>query len=534
MVNIDELQNAMGDLETAKRAETIKFYKPFSDKDTHFHGDTCECHRDHDIYKERDSFSPDNQRDFHQSNAEIKWCMAGNRAGKTIPGAAEAIFMALGEDGEEYWGNLKEASKKRYRNVETPNEGWVVSRTYDVQVEAAQKWIMNLLPDEMIERTRLKHDDILGSIELTNGSTIRFKSTESEREAFQGAAKRWIWFDEEPKSEDIYNECTMRRSGVKPLHIFGTCTPVNGLTFLYNRVYENDKADVFIWSQYDNPYFNHEKAWEMENSLSKKDSLVRIYGQFMQRAGLIYPMFTNDKHVKEEFTIPSDWTIYEAIDPGYINQAAIVWWAVSGNDVHFIVDEVYEKGMTIPELCHRVHEKRNNPRCYEKGVYDPALTVVDPQVNETNTQTKRTDLDVMQSDNPEDGPRVLAKPASKASAGIRSVRSWLRPSTKGPRLHVLEHCYNTIYEFKNYRKRERRGSKSNKNPYEKPRKKDDHIMNCLKYMANENPMNQSQRDSVSSYESKKSEINFEKKSQNTKKKVRNDAPTRNVNNNPTF
>ena len=72
-----------------------------------------------------------------------------------------------------------------------------------------------------------------------NNSKIWFKSCEEGREKFQGSSLDFVWFDEEPP-EDIYNECKMRvldKSG----EIFGTMTPLKGLTFIYNQIYHNVK-----------------------------------------------------------------------------------------------------------------------------------------------------------------------------------------------------------------------------------------------------------------------------------------------------
>ena len=70
-------------------------------------------------------------------------------------------------------------------------------------------------------------------------SKIAFKSCEAGREKFQGTSLDFVWFDEEPPKE-IYEECRMRildREG----DIFGTMTPLKGLTWVYDEIYLNSK-----------------------------------------------------------------------------------------------------------------------------------------------------------------------------------------------------------------------------------------------------------------------------------------------------
>ena len=78
------------------------------------------------------------------------------------------------------------------------------------------------------------------------------------RDKFQGASLDFVWFDEEPPY-DIYQECRMRvldREG----EIFGTMTPLKGLTWVYNQIYLNENQDDEVWCEFmewaDNPYLN--------------------------------------------------------------------------------------------------------------------------------------------------------------------------------------------------------------------------------------------------------------------------------------
>ncbi len=76
-------------------------------------------------------------------------------------------------------------------------------------------------------------------------SKVAFKSCDQGREKFQGASLDFVWFDEEPP-KDVYDECRMRvidRVG----DIWGTMTPLKGLTWVYDEIYLNSAGDNEIW-----------------------------------------------------------------------------------------------------------------------------------------------------------------------------------------------------------------------------------------------------------------------------------------------
>jgi phage terminase large subunit-like protein len=102
------------------------------------------------------------QEEFHRNQCAYRLLHWGNRVGKTHAGAAEAVYYACGIHP--------------YKDVQTPNEGWIVSKDYNVQREAAQKIVLELLPKSAIKKIWHVKAGIIDIIELTNGSKIGFKS----------------------------------------------------------------------------------------------------------------------------------------------------------------------------------------------------------------------------------------------------------------------------------------------------------------------------------------------------------------------
>ena len=104
-------------------------------------------------------------------------------------------------------------------------------------------------------------------------SVLGFKSCDQGREKFQGTSLDFVWFDEEPPY-DIYLECKMRvldRCG----EIFGTMTPLKGLTWVYDEIYLNKKNDKEVWyeniSWQDNPFLNQKEIEKLTSEMSKDE-----------------------------------------------------------------------------------------------------------------------------------------------------------------------------------------------------------------------------------------------------------------------
>ena len=118
-------------------------------------------------------------------------------------------------------------------------------------------------------------------------SSIGFKSCDQGRSVFQGTSLDWVWFDEEPP-EEIYDECRMRildRRG----DIWGTMTPLLGLTWVHDRIYA-DTQDPEVWhetmSWADNPFLDERELKVMEQALTPQQRRSRQYGEFASGNGL--------------------------------------------------------------------------------------------------------------------------------------------------------------------------------------------------------------------------------------------------------
>lgn len=281
---------------------------------------------------------------FHSSDKRIKAFFGGNRVGKTVAGAVEAVCHALGYS--------------RFRKLK-PSSGWVVSLSGDVQKEVAQKEILKWLPKKEIANIIVRHgrkDDLEGSliekIVLKNGCFIGFKTCEQGRESFQGASLGWVWFDEEPPL-DVYQECQMRIIDQKG-DMWFTMTPLKGLTWIYNLIFLNERNDPDIeywmaeWE--DNPWLPQEEIDKLIATMTDEEREARQFGRFVSLCGFAFNELRKEIHIRAAALVPDWYKRYVSIDYGLDSLAALWYWVDKYGNAR-IYRAVRKKNLIISEAA---------------------------------------------------------------------------------------------------------------------------------------------------------------------------------------
>lgn len=417
---------------------------------------------------------------FHKCLKRNRWVFGGNRSGKTECGAVETVFLACG---------IHPYKKNKL------TEGWVVSLSRQVQRDVAQKKVLYYLPSYAIEKIVMLSgekdsaesgiiDFILVRSECGGLSRIGFKTCDQGREKFQGASLDYVWFDEEPPY-DIYQECRMRVMD-KHGEIFGTMTPLKGLTWVYNTIYLNENDDSEVWCEEmewaDNPFLPKEEIENMSKSMSQEELDSRRYGKFSANTGLVYTEFNQNVNVIEPFDVPKEWYDMISIDPGLHNPLSAHFYAVDFDDNVYVVAEHYvaEKDVTyhaekIKEIADRLGWKRTNGKL---------LALIDSAAGQKTLSSQKTVVELFN----ENGILVNPKVNKDMFSGIAVVKSYLKSADGKPHLFIFKNCVNLIREIKSYFW----GDGDN------PIKKDDHSLDELRYYLMTRPRN--------NYKPKKTEI----------------------------
>lgn len=397
---------------------------------------------------------------FHKCPKRNRWVFGGNRSGKTECGAVEAVWTARGIHP--------------FRENK-PTNGWVVSLSYEVQREVAQAKILSYLNPDWIQDVVMTSgkkgeyeygiiDYILVKNVFGSLSRIGFKSCDQGREKFQGASLDWVWFDEEPPKE-IYQECVMRVLDTKG-NIWGTMTPLKGLSWVYDEIYLNTPNNPQVWHEHiewgDNPFLDDEEVQALSSVMDKDTLESRRYGRFSQSEGMVYKEFDQTKHVIEPFDVPSDWQDMITIDPGLNNPTACLFCAVDYDGNIYVLAEHYQAGKDIDyhvtklfELADKLSWKRDS-----KGRLN---AIIDSAANQRTLAGVRSVAELFR----EGGIMVNTAVDKQLFSGIARVKQYFALD----KIRIFSCCVNLIREIKGYWWSEG----------DNPIKKDDHALDALRY-----------------------------------------------------
>ncbi len=410
---------------------------------------------------------------FHKCKKRNRWVFGGNRSGKTECGAVEVVYLACG--------------KHPYKKNKV-TEGWVVSLSRQVQRDVAQRKILEYLPASYIQNIVMVSgeknsaengiiDFILVRSDAGGISRIGFKSCDQGRDKFQGASLDYVWFDEEPPF-DIFMECKMRVLD-KCGEIFGTMTPLKGLTWVYNTIYLNDKSDEEVWCETmewaDNPYLSKKEIESMTKTLPAEEIESRRFGKFMQNGGMVYSEFDQQVHVIEPFAIPPDWQDMISIDPGLHNPLSAHFYAVDFDGNVYVVAEHYEAGKTVEHHSRCIKEiaKSLGWKTDSRGFLH---ALIDSAANQRTLASEKNVVELFY----ENQILVNAKVNKDLFAGISVVKSYLKTADGTARLYIFKNCVNLIREIKSYWWGDG----------DVPIKKDDHSLDELRYYLMTKPIKQ--------------------------------------------
>ena len=411
------------------------------------------------------------QLEFHKCKKKNRWVFGGNRSGKTECGAVETVWLARGI--HPYKENK-------------PCDGWVVSLSQQVQRDVAQNKILNYLKKEWIEDVVMisgkkgsASQGVIDTIYVKNIfgsiSKIGFKSCDQGREKFQGTSLDYVWFDEEPP-EDIYIECKMRVFD-KCGEIFGTMTPLKGLTWVYNTIYLNEANDNDIWYEQmewnDNPYLNKKEIDSLASTLSEDELNARRFGHFSSGTGLVYSEFDERVNVIEPFDVPRNWYDKISIDPGLKNPLSCHWYACDYDGNIYVIAEHYDKQKTVDYHASKIKEislKLGWP--LKNGKLE---AIIDSAANQKTLASEKSVTELFYDNG------ILTNPYVNKDmfSGINRVKSYFKNALGQRKLFIFKNCVNMIREIKGYFW----GNDDS------PVKKDDHAMDELRYYIMSRPEN---------------------------------------------
>jgi len=412
--------------------------------------------------------------------------VGGNRAGKSINGAAVTAAWALGKN---YFKDEPAWSWVQHLPIpEPPNNIWIVGLDYAVIRDVIWREKLTrgkdhppFVPADPSVRRKVAESDF--QIFFQNGSCITCKSADSGREKFQGASVDLVWIDEEPE-EEIFDECYQRTAdcGGK---IMVTLTPLVDIAsgirtpWVYN-LYEKFRAgeqDVQFTSLsvMDNPFVPEEEKKRLRIKWAGHvEEEARLYGKFVQRSGLIYNTWDRKKHLINPFRVSRAWRSIVVIDPAATGVTAGLWGKVSPEGDLYLIREYYEKNKIVSE-----HAKDILVRNLSEPV---DIWLIDPKWgSQRNAETHRTNAQLYK----DAGIPVRLAPVDN-DFGLNESREYVSATvttgSRHPKVYVFRDLENFIFEIEHYTwsffsRGELKGLSK-----DKPMKRNDHLLNAFQYL----------------------------------------------------
>lgn len=412
----------------------------------------------------------DKQQRFHASPKRTRLYIGGNRSGKTTGGIVEDIWWLT----------------RRHPYLAIPDRpiaGRIVSVDFLNGIEKIIKpQLKQWLPPSMLRGGTWTdaYEASTRTLYLDNGSFVELMSYDQDLDKFAGTSRDFVHFDEEPP-ESIYTECKARLIDRKG-RMWITMTPVEGMTWIYDTVYEKGilgegNVDVIEVDMAENPYLDQGEVNEFLDSLSDDERKARGQGKFVQMGGLVYKSFNPQIHVIDPIDFSEfksqHYRQYMSLDHGFNNPTSVHWHAVDNDNVAITFDEHYESEKIIEYHAAVIHAKNSDHgRIPDVNICDPALAQRQA-VTGTSIQTEYAIRGI-----------GFALGNNDVMTGVAKVNQYLALGADGrPNWYITRNCTNLIREIQRLRWKTWASKKqqSQNNPYDQIHKKDDHACDDAKY-----------------------------------------------------
>jgi phage terminase large subunit len=257
-------------------------------------------------------------------------------------------------------------------------------------------------------------------------------------------------------------------------HIEGSASIRETVSMYDKRVtHKNPDLAAFLSSSRDNPYLPPGFVQSVINSLTPEQ--VRLYVDCIieYAEGAVYPDIL--AHTCEPFEIPDNWERYIAHDPGIHDPAAILLGALNpDNGVLYFYREYYQKDKVLAEIATAF--KKMTADIPQGCLHMP---LIDPSSDKRSKTTGRTYKQQMQLEY----GIVTKKAINNIEDGIQRAKNLLYAG----KIVFFNSLKETLREGCEYRYPTMEERNKNKNLGEKPLDKDNHLMDCFRYICQELP-----------------------------------------------
>ena len=367
-------------------------------------------------------------------------CDGAVRSGKTLCMSLSFVFWAFYAFNDTSFALCGKTISSLRRNVVTPMIPMLKSLGFNV----TEKISKNMLE---IQRGSVK-----------NRFYIFGGRDESSASLIQGMTLGGVLFDEVALMPRSFVEQALARCSLEGSRFWFNCNPEHPFHWFYNEwIKKADEKNMLYlhFTMDDNPSLSPKIKSRYQKLYTGAFYERFIEGKWVAADGLVYPMFSPEKHIK---TADSFSEYYLSCDYGTVNPFSLGLWG-KGDDGWYRVNEYYhssrEKGVQLTDEEYYGHLK--------ELVGDKSITalIVDPSAASFIETVRRH------------GEFTVIKAENDVLNGINRVCMALKQNE----IFISPVCTYTIREFSIYRW-------DNDIKRDAPKKENDHAMDDIRYFVN--------------------------------------------------
>ena len=325
-----------------------------------------------------------------------------------------------------------------------------------------------------------------------NGNVFDILTYEMSTQQFEGWKGDLAWFDEPPPRDKFI--ATMRGLVDTRGRCWLTLTPLKQ-PWIYDELYiraQNDPSYFCVTMDIEDNlrrlvegkpvgFLSRQAIDDFEKTLSEEEKEARLHGKFLHLTGLIFKEFNPEIHVIERSGIQPHWTRYMAIDPHPRLPTACLWLAIDEKDSLYVYDELKFSG-SVKDLAFMIKAQEGSLVANRRFI-DPSADKTESKLTySVNIRTELTKYGIH-----------CERANNDVDLGLSKIRDALKLehihiiNKLDSRMKISRFCPNLINEMLHYVWDEYKMRPEEHDSKQKPMKKDDHFIDCLRYIMNSEP-----------------------------------------------
>ena len=362
---------------------------------------------------------------LHQGKKTIT-LQGANRIGKTVIGAVIVGTACL---GIQPWDGVKlpPPLDKPPVKVRILCSDWD-DHAATVIVPELHRW----LPRSQY-KTSKNNQGVEADFVFANKSTIQLITNKQDTQQHEGWSGQLVWQDE-PQDESKYIANARGLVDYDGVYLL-TMTAVKEAWILDKIIRNNHPsyASVTEIPIFDNPHLKREAIDSYASKLPENQKIARIQGGWLNLVGLVWK-FNAEKHLIDDFRVPTDWPVVAMIDfhPG--TEQAISFIAVDKHGFHYVIDEVWAH-MKREEVADVIIRKKIGGWRIEDAYIDP-LSKGDMQYVKNNHPDEPDSFNVIKDRLSDHGIELHVASKDKDS-GLIAIEGMLEGPNGMPTLFFL-------------------------------------------------------------------------------------------------